>query len=182
MFGVAGERWPHRLRPYLANRFRNTLYVNDQTGYYDRFVADDYRLSLGPTFGLNGGFVGAVGYTDVRKRKNYDIPVRTISQAETPGKLIAFASAQDRSIGEGSGYFSIESSDTWPAADISDPPADVSKDADYGFVAFRYGGKAVTTFLDGHVELRTCAQLRDMRLWSNEARRTDNPNYVPSSS
>ncbi len=187
MFTVAGERWPHRLRPYLANRFKNTLYVNDQAAYYERITTNadsmtDYRLSLGPSFGINGGFVGAVSYTDARKRKNNDVPVRTLALAEVPAQLIAFTSAQDRaSLGEGAGYFSVESPDTWPAGDISEPPAAPSRDQDYGFVSFRHGGKAVVAFLDGHVELRPCARLRDMRLWSNEARRTNNPNYVPSS-
>jgi prepilin-type N-terminal cleavage/methylation domain-containing protein/prepilin-type processing-associated H-X9-DG protein len=196
---LVGGRWPHRLRPYLGDRFKNTLFVNQHTAFYDAAQANggsmtDYYLSLCPSFGMNGGFVGHISYTDPRKRPVSDQPVQRLNQADSPSKLIVFVSAHDRSAGAGLaaslkvqgggddiGYFNVEAPDTWPAANLTSNPADPSLDAAYGFVAYRHGGKAVTGFLDGHVELKTCAEMRDMRLWSNQARITDNPAYTPDS-
>ena len=181
--GAAGARWPHHLRPYLGNRFKATLYVNDQADYYDEILAagpgplTDYTLSLGTTFGMNGLFVGAVPASNIK-----DKPVRKIDEAALPARLIAFVSANGRAgppANPNSGYFKIESPAIgWPA---DDPvfPTDPALDASYGYVAWRHGGRAVVCLLDGHVELLSCASLRDMRLWSDQARRQDKPGYRP---
>lgn len=181
---AASTRWPHRLRPYLGDRFKATLYVNAQADYYDRVAADqsgalrDYHLSLGTTFGMNGWFVGSTAAVNLT-----DAPVKTLAQAALPSRLIAFTSANGRNGAPPTldmGYFKIEPpSAGWPAADLFAPP-DPALDAAYGYVAYRHGGKTVTAFLDGHVELLSCADLRDMRLWSDQARRQDNPNYAPA--
>ena len=176
---AAAVRWPHHLRPYLGNRFKAVLYIGEQADYYDQIVggaAADYGLTLGTSFGMNGLFVGSVPSANIKDR-----PVRRLEDAALPGKLIAFASANARALDPKAGYFKIESPFVgWPAADLSAPPSDTALDAAYGYVAYRLGGRAAAVFLDGHVELQTCAQLRDMRLWSDQARRRDDPDYRPA--
>lgn len=174
--GIAAFRWPHRLRPYLGNRFRSTLYVNEQSGFYDEKTGDDYALSIGTTFGLNGHFVGGDFSSLVKDR-----PVRTLSEAVLPARLIAFASAHYRTLHPASGYWRVSAPCFgWPAADLAGLPADAAQDSAYGYLACRWDGRAAVAYLDGHVELQPMAQLRDMRLWSDAARRADAPGYVPA--
>jgi hypothetical protein len=45
-------------------------------------------------------------------------------------------------------------------------------------VDFRYNGKAVVACLDGHVELLTREEMRDMRRWSNLHAQSDDPNFA----
>lgn len=173
--GISAYRWPHRLRPYLGDRFRSTLYVNEQSDFYDEKSNDDYTLSIATTFGLNGVFVGGDFSTLVKDR-----PVRRLSEAAVPARLIAFASAHYRDLHPKAGYWRVSAPYSgWPAADLAGLPASSSQDGAYGYLAPRWDGRAVVAYLDGHVELSSLAGLRDMRLWSDLARRADNPNYAP---
>jgi prepilin-type N-terminal cleavage/methylation domain len=183
--GITAKRWPHRIRPYLGDRFQATLYVNAQSDYYsDTAFDDDYTLSLRPTFGMNGSFVGG---DDSPSNTLTVPPVRRLTEAALPAGLIVFASAHDRTAGPNAGNWRISSpisgfpvgAPNWPAEDIAGRPPTPGQDRDFGYVAFRWGGRAVTAFLDGHVALHTCAELRDMRLWSDAARRENNPAYLP---
>ena len=177
--GTAAGRWPHHLRPYLGNRFKNALYVGEQADYYDEVLAGaavDYTLTLGPSFGMNGDFVGAEPAQRLKDR-----PVRKLEEAALPSKLIAFTSAQRRDLDPKAGYFRVAAPYAgWPAADVRGVPPDFAQDAAYGYVSYRLGGKAAVIFLDAHVELLTCAELRDMRLWSDQARRRGEPDYRPA--
>lgn len=175
-------RWAHRLRPYLGNRFRAVLYVNEQAGYYDQLQVTqsgwllDYHLTLSPSFGMNEVFVGG-GSTVVPSG-----PVLRFEDAATPQKLIVFTSSINRALDLKSGFFRVQAPYTWTVqGDPSEPDADINLDYTYGYVAFRHSGRAVVGFLDGHVESLRASQLRDMRLWSNVARLTDNPSYSPNS-
>jgi hypothetical protein len=48
---------------------------------------------------------------------------------------------------------------------------------DYGWVDFRYDGKAVAAFLDGTVRMCGPEELADMRLWTHAAIDANDPNY-----
>lgn len=50
--------------------------------------------------------------------------------------------------------------------------------AQWGFVHPRHGRKAVTVSTDGHVEMNSLEQMRDMRRWANKADRPD-WNFTP---
>lgn len=50
---------------------------------------------------------------------------------------------------------------------------------DWGFVHPRHNSRAVTAMADGHVEMQSLSQLRDMRKWSNYAPRAD-WNFTPN--
>jgi len=45
-------------------------------------------------------------------------------------------------------------------------------------VDFRHGGKAVVAKFDGSAELMTEEQIRDMRLWSNQAARQNDADFT----
>jgi prepilin-type processing-associated H-X9-DG protein len=44
----------------------------------------------------------------------------------------------------------------------------------YGYLSLRYGGSAVTAFLDGHADTLPEKKLRDMRHWADQA---DSPHW-----
>lgn len=180
-FAEAARRWPHRLRPYLGDRFRETLYVNEQAIHYDELTSShsggmlDYMLSLSPSFGMNQRFVGGEG-----GRLVADAPVTRILESGAPGQLIAFAASRQRGLGENAGNFYVNAPAYWSDGGTLSTGADESEqDHVRGYVDFR-NDRAVVAFLDGHVETLGVDRLRDMRLWSEQARLTDNPDYVPA--
>lgn len=177
------HRWPHRLRPYLGDRFKAVLYINEQAERYDEVVAEnpsggmkDYYLSLGPSFGMNTRFVGGDSSSELIE----DDPVTRVEQASLPQGLIVFCSAANRALDLKSGYWQLQASVYWAGSeDIMGVPDDPAKDGEYGYISYRLGGRAAVTFLDGHVSLMSCSQLRDMRLWSEVARVNDDPTHRP---
>lgn len=54
----------------------------------------------------------------------------------------------------------------------------VSNPTDWGYVDPRWNNRAVSLMMDGHVDMLTLEQLRDMRRWANKADRPD-WTYVP---
>lgn len=182
----AAQRYPFRLAPYLGNNFDGTILVNKNkkeilkdTG--GTGAAYDYEVSAYPALGLNifcvGGLVLANGQV------NYDADCISRS-ANAIGSILVFASGgsgQGKNKMEGYCYVSPptmavdspicqrwDSSDSW------------SKEKDpmnYGFVDFRYDGRAVCAFLDGSVRMCSVKDLSDMRVWNRNASVTDDPNY-----
>lgn len=71
-----------------------------------------------------------------------------------------------------SGYPSNSSVITWDASNKFDPNTDPKK---WGFIDARHGDKAVTGMVDGHVEMQSIKDLRDMRKWANKA---DTPDWI----
>lgn len=69
-----------------------------------------------------------------------------------------------------SGYPTNSDTITWVASNKFDPTADPKN---WGFVDPRHSGRAVTAMADGHVEMLSLEQLRDMRRWANHANRPD---------
>jgi prepilin-type N-terminal cleavage/methylation domain-containing protein/prepilin-type processing-associated H-X9-DG protein len=171
---ITASRWPHHLRPYLGDRFRVTLYLHEQAAYYDRHQADDYALSLAPSFGLNARFVGGDGSPLL------DRPVTRLEQAGAPNRLLAFASTRARELAPDAGYWTATAPTYWTSLAIPDydDPRPAS-DRAHGHIAARWGGRATVAFLDGSVALLDGSTLRDMRLWSDAARRANDPAYTP---
>jgi prepilin-type N-terminal cleavage/methylation domain-containing protein/prepilin-type processing-associated H-X9-DG protein len=180
-FAEAAKRWPHRLRPYLGDRFRDTLYVNEQSLHYDQLTSDysggmlDYMLSLSPSFGMNQKFVGGEG-----RQLIVDAPVTRLIESAAPGRLVAFAASRQRGLGENSGNFYVNAPAYWNAGGVLSTGLDESEqDHVRGYIDFR-NDRVVVAFLDGHVDVLDVERLRDMRLWSEQARLADNPDYVPA--
>ncbi len=69
-----------------------------------------------------------------------------------------------------SGYPTNSTVVTWDASNKFDANTNPTK---WGFVDGRHDGKAVTVMADGHVQMQSLTDLRDMRKWSNKADRPD---------
>lgn len=169
----AGKRWPWRLGAHVKYGLKGTILVNEQVAVQenrsDRLWA--YYVSLLPSFGLNyynlGGDLTGGG---VHNMYGW---VKKITQVERTTRLIVFASSR-APIGMPypDGYFKIVpptksseySATGWSSEDFrasTDPGA-------WGYVDFRWNGRAVVACLDGHSELLTVNEMRDMTRWSNE--------------
>jgi len=184
LYGVLAQRYPWRLAPYL-NYDMAALYKDAKVLSRYRSRSDyQYIISLSPTFGINGDFVGgraAPGYGFSQAALNAWGPfyVTRIDQPRHPDMLLAFASSRgvDPDAGDPvEGYYEVLSPNftarRWTVAagarfdSESAPPSS-------GFVHPRHEGAAVVANLDGHVATLTLAELEDMRRWSNQARRPD---------
>jgi prepilin-type processing-associated H-X9-DG protein len=185
--GLVEASWVHTIRPYLGDRFINTLYVNEQALYYKELVSGSgiaavaYELSYCTTFGMNMEGVGGVAGLAMSTQ----VPVHRVNAATLPSGLIVFTSANGRNTAHPkphpyAGYYRVEAPvPKWPLKNLTEQTSDFADDEKYGYVSFRNSGKAVVAYLDGHVKLHSCADLRDMRLWAEEARASNNPNWRP---
>jgi hypothetical protein len=67
------------------------------------------------------------------------------------------------------------------AAWSKEPYDEDANPEEWGNIHARYGGLVLIGCVDGHAEMMTPADLRDMRLWSNDAARANNPDWSPTS-
>ncbi len=169
-------RYPFRLAPYFNHQMDGTILVNRNEAQIIQMMGPsgtmyDYGLSVFPAFGINrylvGGRVNASGSVEYPTEC-----IQTIAQAEK--SPIVFISAGTTDV-DGYEYVTPPHGPRgqWSAANWT-------KDSDpvnYGYVAARFGGKAVAAFLDGSVRVLSIEELRDMRLWSRNAALENNPNY-----
>lgn len=173
-------RYPWRLAAALP-RIEGVMLFNGNESVLDE-PNRDYLVSVRPNLGLNailiGGHYGTGSplppsdrLTEVFGKFHLD----RLNQAHNPAKLLVFASARS---GEGrTGYFEVRpprlTKPVWTSAPFdSDAPG-----ATHGFVDFRYDGKAVAAMLGGNVEVLDESTLRDMRRWSNQAARLNDPDF-----
>lgn len=59
---------------------------------------------------------------------------------------------------------------TWSTSNSWDPR---SAPQTWGYIDFRWKGKGVAGYMDGHVELQNITQIRDMRKWTDKAKTAD---------
>jgi hypothetical protein len=176
----ANARYPWRLAPYLDFDLHAILFNGNESALKDK-VDFHYAASVQPNLGMNVTFVGGdYGSSSdlvpgARATRTFgSFCVQRVTQAERPGELIVFASARRTTHDEG--FYQVKSpyfkgrrwATSWSPE--SAPEA-------FGYVDFRYNGKAVATMLDGHAQLMTPDEMDDMRHWSNQAAATDNPDY-----
>ncbi len=176
----ANARYVFRLAPYLDFRLKGTLLVNRQEK-----IRDDYEISMSPSFGINLTFVGGdfgggsdLVPSEATFARHGRFAVTRMSEIHQPSKLLVFASARitsgDRTM---PGYNAIKSprlhADRWAATYTESGPY-----WDFGAVHPRFDGRAVCAMADGHVELLTIDDLRDMRRWSNQAAQADDPDWT----
>jgi len=175
------RRLPLRLIPYLAwdaeqgfvtwaNKAtfsEGVASVKDSPAYY-------YGLSITPAFGLNAYCVGGYGggYLGGGDRVD-DLAIR-LTEVPSPGKLIAFASSNMFYVKpprmKMTPFDSVNPGWAEQSDDVRPKPEDAAK---YGNLRFSYNGCALVSFLDGHCEVKSSAQLRDARLWSRAAQAED---------
>lgn len=191
------KRYPYRLGAYFEYVWAGTTHVNSRARllreredvvagggvFGDAFASWAYQVSVFPSFGYNGLYVGGTtNTTSALRRAVFDKGryTRRLGDALMPSELIAFASAygtQPASLGgtgeEIEGYFAV-----------TPPPLELEWDEntrsdDWGHSHARYDAKAVVAMLDGHVELRSAEEMKDRRLWSDYARRRGDAGWDP---
>jgi prepilin-type N-terminal cleavage/methylation domain-containing protein/prepilin-type processing-associated H-X9-DG protein len=159
----AAKRWPWRLAPYLDYDI-NTLMVNNQKAAPQTDPMFSYLVTVFSTFGMNGVFVGGKYGTsfapDHPRNRRGAFCVTRVTQPHSPSKLIVFTSAK------------MQNAPHPGCFDISAPGVPAVGEVDY-----KYNNKAVVAYFDGHVELNTKEELKDMRRWSNLAAMQDNPDW-----
>lgn len=175
--GEPANRYPFRLAPYFEWNLDDTILVNSNT----KQVGGDtsgYQISLNPALGMNI-FLAGGELRDTAKGVEWAGECMRMPSMNT-APIVVFASAgYDNGGTRVNGYFKVTpprlggpiwSTKTWSSS---------SKPADYGQVDARYNGQAVCAFSDGSVRALSVEDLRDMRLWSQNAAIQNNPNYTP---
>jgi len=174
-------RYPWRLSPYLAQSFE-TIYCGDNRRRLSELRRLDrdsyvYAVSIYPSLGINSYFIGGNETEFEAEAANRKFGggtvVRKGGDVRHPSELMVFVSARSATSGyEANGYFQVQppylAARKWAA---TWSPA-LSPDQ-WGFVAPRYGGRAVTAMTDGHVQTLIQGELQDMRHWANTADRPD---------
>jgi len=168
-------RYPWRLVPYVDKTLEQTVLVHQRLGevYDSDGELDTYAVSVMPSFGINGEFVGGTwGGPYNNWLVDFDVAVRRTDEAKQPSDLIVFTSARGGVSGTDPvlGYHLVQ-----PAYGKAYKADDLP--ASFGFVHPRYGGSAVVSFLDGHAELMSTTQLQDMTHWSDAAARAGDPDW-----
>lgn len=170
---TAAERYPWRLAGYLGKQCVGTMYVGEAEQLLEQTSTPNwaYLVSLYPSLAYNGQFFGEVvgGVTP-------PYSATRISRIAEPTQLFAFVSARD--IWTGDSTFS----ETVPGRFEVTPRLNISADksaVQNGYVDLRWSARAATGFFDGHATLEEAGFFNDIRAWSNEAARQDNPAWTP---
>lgn len=178
------HRYPFRLAPYLGNEFDDSIFVNRnkaEINLKNSSVDPDYYISLYPALGMNIFGVGGVMTADGFLQNAADCISTTL---QSSGSILAFASG-----GEGSGSSRVHGyCYVTPPTKEKDSPyckkwdepktwTEKRNPMDFGYVDFRYDGKAICAFLDGSVKQCSVEELSDMRKWTISALNADDPNY-----
>lgn len=160
----AAKRWPWRLAPYFDYNIDNILLVNNKEAAPADNAMYSYLVTVFTTLGMNGTFVGGKFGTgmapDHPRNKRGAFCVTTIAQPYAPSKLIVFASGKMQNAPH-PGCFDIGPESTGAVGEVD----------------YKYSDRAVVVYFDGHVELNTKEELKDMRRWSNLAAAQDNPDW-----
>jgi hypothetical protein len=181
---VAASRYPWRLAPYFSFNFRG-LYLDSNLHTLEELEASDYpnylyQTSVYPSLGLNTAWVGGDenqgGFNSAYEQAFGKFYVTRLSEIIHTDRLIVCASARGIDPVAGSqireGYFRVKSpnftSVQWA------PKYDPNNAASCGQVSSRNGDRTVVGFAGGHVEAKAVDELRDMRMWSDQA---DDPDW-----
>ena len=178
--GVAGNRYPWRLAPYLGYNF-DVLYVNDQNQYLEQLRSDDYSsyvytAATFPSLGINATWVGGDEidgcFNPALTNLLGNFYSSSMSQIRNPQRLTVFASARGNSSPNGGGdtiegYFKVAS----PAFSSRRWETEYDEDdsTSFGNVSGRWDGRTVISRVDGSVDALTTEELDDMRLWADRA-------------
>jgi len=181
--GQALARWTWRLAYYMDRRIAGSLMVNGMAqkaapGFDAGGAGWAYDVSLHPSLGMNMYWVGGVENAWPRKAH-----LENIDDAAAPSGLITFVSARDNDSDPDQQYieghywvsprFSLTFNGWAPV-----PYQETGQDARFfGYIHPRHNRQAVNARLDGHVQLQSLDELRDMRLWSDDAYRTGDQDY-----
>ncbi len=185
------KRYPWRIAPFLDDGVEG-LFPGSHGDYFEQIASHSpYAASLHPAFGMNSLFVGghydgrqtSPGYRPGgRSRDQSTYPssfwVLRPGDAHNPSSLIVFASAlysPPADYPENVGFYRIRppKAPGLPSWGKYNPEIPASM----GFVSLEHQGQAITAQLDGSVTTLDESELRDMRRWSNQAAKHDDPDF-----
>ncbi|MBN8709033.1 MAG: type II secretion system protein [Verrucomicrobia bacterium] len=181
--GEAASRYVWRLAPYFDYSINGVLYSKARSRAQKE--SEDagmkgYGESISVAYGINAYYVGGFVENGETSIPSGDVAT-SLLQVDKPSSLLVFATARSS---QGSGHYLVKAPRFVPRAagsgSLSQPdwPQNGSAEST-GNVDFRNGDKAMCVFLDGSIRSYKVAELTDMRLWSKNAARDDNPNYAP---
>ncbi|MFI4862278.1 MAG: type II secretion system protein [Phycisphaerales bacterium JB063] len=191
------NRWPWRLLDYADLPPAGLVVVNKQAEALSNPNAFfwDYSLSISTSFGLNlygvgGYFSGGTTVAGLPSgAADLSMPgcVTRIDQASDPTGLLTFATAGSEGDAGSTvhGYWRVSPPKRpyeYGATGWTEQPYRYPDDGPpnlVGWVHPRWFDKALTTYLDGHSSPAGLEELRDMRRWSDQAQRNNDPNDLP---
>ncbi len=211
--GLTTQRYPWRIVPYVDDVW-DLLYTHrsppERPSELDSQVdANDkaYILSLHPTFGLNAVFLGGhqnswyQGYKpkgQVDGKTNYTPNLGKhveyhASGIKYPNEQIVFTESQQFDSSSDTkevGLFyvlpPVANGRIWDLDEKGEEIKVVDESRLIGLPKGRFSNKTVTAFFDGHVDTLSAKEMKNMRLWSNQAKSKDwdfaNPNQNSSTS
>ena len=184
------SRYPYHIGPYVDYQWVGTTHVNarasviaDRSAFARDLDGWNYEVSVFPSFGMNTYYVGGSDYAPgsikraIFEKGRY---VRRQSDPLKPSELVTFASAFGNfgggDIEEGFHLVTLP-----PSFDDGewDKPNYLQNPVQMGHVHPRFDDKAVVGFFDGHAAAVGDEDLRDRRIWSDEAMRSNDPDWDP---
>lgn len=180
-------RYPLWIGPYLGHQWEGATHVLSASKRLnevrpedgDNATAWNYQVSVFPSFAYNSTYIGGnTNTTRAAREAIYEkgYYVRRITDPLAPSELLTFVSAYGEFANSGlqEGYASA----TPPPLD-AEPWSEATDSQQYGNAHPRYDGKAVVGFFDGHSATVSDEELRDRRLWSDQAKRENDPDWDP---
>jgi prepilin-type N-terminal cleavage/methylation domain-containing protein len=185
--------------PFMFENFNNRTHEK-QTGNYLDCSSSSFQWAVmhNPSFGMNGSYVGGDymrGANGPSFNPNFSKPywVKASANIRMADKLIVFATAR------GGEWGSEDAGTIWPGfSRIQAPSGPYSNKAflsndhgytagvwdgindtafkrtekpyRYGYLDFRWDNKTIALTADGHADVLSFAETKDMRRWSNEAK------------
>ena len=174
-FDEIRKRYPWRILPWLDHQIDGSILVGSQSDFLARRgdVADFefyYAVSVFPNFGYNTRFMGG----DPRVApKDFFKPTLRWSRPMMPSDMMVFSTAKG-----GGGFEELQSGYFFVTPPLTETHTEGVPAEANGFLDPRAAGKTMIALLDGHVRTEGDAEMRDMRLWSDHARRTNDANWL----
>ena len=185
--GVAANRYPWRLAPYLGHNF-DVLYVNEQNRVLDGMRNQSYSDFLYssatfPSLGLNTTWVGGDEidgcFNPALVEMLGQFYSKQLSRVRNPSRVMVFCSARGNSGAGGlggditQGYFKVSSPNF--SARRWDAEYDPAESSSFGNLSARWGtdDEAVVSRIDGSVDSLDLVELQDMRNWADMATSPD---------
>jgi len=181
---VAAARYPWRLAPYLNYDFKG-LYLDERAlSAIQNDATYHYAISLYPSFGINGVFVGGdsddgFAFSPLYENLFGRFYVRSISQPKRPTDLIVFCSARSddefapANLSLIEGHYKVLPPYLTERKWMRNYEPDSNAASDFGFVSLRDFRAAMIGYFDGHTGQLEEGQLQDMRHWADQADRPD---------
>ncbi len=184
----ANTRWPLPIASFAGSEFLKSsiMYMEEPKGLFSSEVTTYVRTFMAG-FGLNSRNVGGVDNTPMPR-----VVERPEIDAFKPAELILFARSRNFpaiSNGLTDGWWYVrDPQDThtlsyWPSDTLFSPTSAAGPDfagtQTWGNVSFKYNGRTIVGYSDGRVTGSKIDELRDMRLWNDQARRANDPNFSP---